>query len=185
MLTAYARTFSPATFGLVLLCFFLPFVHVSCSGERVTSFSGIQLVTGTDVSDADLTKKMRRELGVGAGIELPPELRNPSDQKVDPEPWAITAFAAAIVGLAISFVKDKRGWMGGAIASAVGVVALLLLKMKMDNDVAREGQGILDVQYAVGYSLALLVFVGAAALHGYFLLVAKMQPKRGWSGILP
>ncbi|MBN1507588.1 MAG: hypothetical protein JW955_12120 [Sedimentisphaerales bacterium] len=181
----HARTFSPAAFGLVALCFFLPFVHVSCGGERVTTFSGIQLVVGTEVSDAEIGRNLRSSMGMGAGMELPPELRNPSDQKVDPELWAVVAFAAAVVGVVISFVKDKRGWIGGVAAGAVGAVALLLLKLKIDGEVAREGEGLLQVQYAAGYCLALVVLVGAAALHGYFLLAAQEPPKRAWNGILP
>ena len=192
MLVAYARKLSPAPFGLVLLCFFLPFVHVSCSGERVTTFSGFQLVTGTEVSDADISKSMGRSMGMGTG--LPPELRSSSERrKVGPELWAVAAFLTAIAGLAISFIKDRRGWIGGVIAGSVGAVMLLLLKLKIDNDVVREGRklgrefgkGLLEVQYATGYHLALLVFIGAAALHGYFLLEAKKQRRRGLGGVLP
>jgi tetratricopeptide (TPR) repeat protein len=188
MLTSCAKTFSPATFGLTLLCFFLPFVHVSCQGERVTTLKGINFVIGKKLSTADL--KLPRGFQdpfASTGMKLPPELRNPSrgQDKVDPELWAVAAFLAAVGGLAVSFVKDKRGWIGGTIAGSAGVVMLLLLKMKIDNDLVREGQGLLQAQYALGYYLAVLVFLGAAALHGFFLLESKKQTRRGVVGPCP
>jgi len=187
MLIAYARTLSPATFGLALVCFFLPFVHVSCSGEQVTTFSGIQLVLGTQVSEAEIKRAMANNAGVdlSADLELPPEWRNLPPPKVDPEFWAITAFAAAIVGLALSFIKNRKGWIGGVIVGVLGTAALLLLKGKIGDDIAREGRGLLEVRYAIGYGLAMIALAGAAALHGYFLLGGKKTLERQWNGILP
>jgi hypothetical protein len=49
-----AKRLSPAIFVLVLICFFLPFMTFSCQGERVLSLSGIQLVTGTSVPQAQM-----------------------------------------------------------------------------------------------------------------------------------
>ena len=124
-------------------------------------------------------------MSLDTGAMLPSELQGSSRQKVNPEVWAVAAFLAALVGLGVSFIKDKRGWTGGAIAGAAGAVALLLLKLKIDNDVAREGEGLLEVHYAMGYGLALIVFVAAAALHGYFLLEAKKQSAGGSGRVQP
>jgi hypothetical protein len=184
---ANARKFSPAAFGLALLCFLLPFVHISCAGEKVIGFTGVQLVLGTEVSSADVDASVRQSMGMdmGTGSGLSQALQGSSRQKVGPELWAIAAFLAAAVGLGVSFIKDKRRWLGGTIASGIGAVALLVLKLKIDHDIAREGEGLLEAQYAIGYCLALLVFVGAAALHGYFLIEEKKRASGGWSGVQP
>ena len=44
------RRFTPAIYVLTLICFFLPFTHISCEGRKVASFTGIQLVTGTSIT---------------------------------------------------------------------------------------------------------------------------------------
>jgi len=33
------KRFSPATFGLALICFFLPFTHISCQGQKVATLT--------------------------------------------------------------------------------------------------------------------------------------------------
>jgi len=183
MFVTYARTYSPATFGLVLICFLLPFAHVSCSGQRVATLSGIQLVVGTKLSEADMSEDMGRSMGMG--MNMPREFQDSSEHRIGPVLWAAGAFLAAIAGLAVSFLKDKRGWMGGTIAAIAGVVMLLLLKLQMDSAIAAEGEGILEIQYAAGYGAALLVLVGAAALHGFLLFRTKTQAKGRFEGIVP
>lgn len=44
----------PAILGLALICFFLPFVTVSCQGQKLMTFSGIQLVTGTTIQEPQM-----------------------------------------------------------------------------------------------------------------------------------
>jgi hypothetical protein len=38
---------SPAIYGVIILCFFLPWVSVSCQGQPIVTFSGFQLAKGT------------------------------------------------------------------------------------------------------------------------------------------
>jgi len=161
---ADARKFSPALFGLVLLCFFFPFTHISCQGDRVATFSGVQLVVGTRIPTAD--------------IEMLGQAPGAAQQRVGRELWAILAFLSAGAGLAGLALKDQRRYLGGAIAGAVGVVTLLLLKLRIDDAVLSEGEGMLRAEYGGGYYLAMLVFACAAGLHGYLLWDAKQPPGR-------
>ena len=48
------KKFSPALFGLVILCFFLPFVNLSCSGQTVMTLTGFQLITGSEYSEPNM-----------------------------------------------------------------------------------------------------------------------------------
>jgi hypothetical protein len=63
------KKISPILFGVTLVCFLFPFVTVSCGGQKMASFSGAQLATGTSVDE--------------------PQMFGPSQKKkVDPEPLA-------------------------------------------------------------------------------------------------
>jgi len=160
----HARKYSPALFGLALLCFFFPFTHISCQGERVATFSGLQLVVGTRIPTADM--------------EMLGQNPRAAQQRVGRELWAILAFLSAGAGLAGLALKDKRRYLGGAITGAVGALALLLLKLRIDEAVLSEGEGMLRAEYGGGYYLAMLVLAGAAGLHGYLLWEAKQPPGR-------
>ena len=158
---AHARKFSPAAFALAILCFFFPFTHLSCQGDRVATFSGIQLVVGTRVPGGDL--------------DMLGETPHASQQRVGPELLAVVAFVSAVAGLVVGLKKGRLRWVGGVIAGAVGALALLGLKVRIDDAVLREGEGLLSAEYGGGFYLAVLAFVCAAVLSGYFLVEAKKQ----------
>jgi hypothetical protein len=145
------RKLSPVVFVLALICFFLPFVTFSCQGQRVATFSGMQLVTGTT-------------------LQQPQAFGPPQQQKIDPEPLALLAALAALAGLAVSFLRGKRGAIPPAIAGGLGVVFMLALKSKLDGDVLRQGQGAIQVSYEAGFYAAVILFVGALLINGYALV---------------
>ena len=79
---------SPAIFAASILCFLLPFVTLSCGGQRITSFSGVQLAIGTSV-------------------DQPQIFGPPKKQNVDPDPTAAVAGICALLGLGLSFLATK------------------------------------------------------------------------------
>jgi len=146
-----AKKFSPAIFGLTLICFFLPFTDISCSGQKVATFTGIQLVTGTTIEQPSM-------FGEKGQV-----------QKVDAEPLAILAFFSAVVGLGLSFLRSRKSAIAPAITGGVGLITLLLLKSKIDNDVLKEGGGMLQVEYGVGFWLTLILFLSAIGMNAFLL----------------
>jgi hypothetical protein len=140
------KKFSLPAFALALLCFFLPFVSVSCQQQKIISFTGIQLVTGT-------------------AIEQPQMLGPRKVDRVNPEPFAVLAFLAGLAGLGVSFLKDQKTALAPAIFGGVGAVCLLLLKLKFDGDIQRQAAGILQVEYDVGFWLVLLIYLAAGVLN--------------------
>lgn len=92
------RMLSPTLFGIVLLCFLLPFVTVEC-GEAVT-FRGVHAATGID-----------RPAGY-------------SDHAA-PVVWALIAFASAWAGLLVGLLRGRMAGLGGAVAGFVGIVGLV------------------------------------------------------------
>lgn len=170
-----AKRFSPAVFGLAIICFFLPFTHISCSGQRFATLTGIQLVTGTTIGDSETDSAQSN----GYPFTRPGETisTDRKDEKIDPEPLAIFALCSAIAGLCLSFVKDKNWTIAAAVAGGVGLIFLLLLKAKIDNDVLKEGEGIVQVEYAFGFWLLLVLFLSAIGLNAYLYLPESKQER--------
>lgn len=148
------KKLSSTIFGIALICFFLPWVNVSCQNQKVASFTGIQLVTGTTVEE--------------------PQMFGPKkERKINGEPLAILSFLSVIAGFALGFLKDKKGTTGPAIAGGIGIILLLLLKSKLDNDILRETGGMLQVDYEVGFYLTLISFLSAIGINIYSIMQEK------------
>jgi hypothetical protein len=141
---------SPLVFLGSALCFLFPFVTISCQGQKVASFTGIQLAMGTTTQQPQLFGRPQRK-------------------QVDPEPGASVAGLCVIVGLGLSCfaLLDFRTQAGSAIAGGVGAVALLFMRAGMDDQIAKRAQGMALVSYELAFNLALLLLASAAALNGY------------------
>lgn len=138
---------SPAIFAASILCFLLPFVTISCGTQKVATFSGVQLATGTTVNQ--------------------PQMFGPrQNQKVDPNPAAAAAALCAVLALGLSFLGTRIA-LGPAISGAAGAVSLFLMKSRLDDQIVKQGQGMLQVNYETGFSLALLLLIGGAAWNAY------------------
>lgn len=140
---------SPGIFALVLVCFFLPFVSISCMGQEV-ALSGVQLVTGSSVGG----------------------------EPVEAEPLAVVAFLCTLAALGLA-VRDLRsssgspqGSAGSAVFAALGAVSLLLLKVRIDREAL-----LLDINYEAGFWLALVLLLIGAGVNGYLLLQGSGSPR--------
>jgi lipopolysaccharide export LptBFGC system permease protein LptF len=140
------KKFSPAVFGIILICFMLPWVNLSCQGQNAATFSGLQLVTGTTVQQ--------------------------QNQIVKSEPLAVAVLVLTILGLALSFLKDKKSSIIPGIIGVAAFILLLLLKSKIDTDASNQN---IQVQYAIGFWLVLVLLIGAIALNGYLYFYSKKQ----------
>lgn len=124
---------SPALFGIIILCFVLPFVSVSCGGTEIFRLSGMDFLKG--MSD--------------------------QGQSMDPNPLAIIALIAAIIGICIGFSGKKAANMGSAALGLIGFVSGIALKVTFDSRVAEEGA---QTSWQIGYFLMLILF-GVAAVY--------------------
>lgn len=146
---------SPSMFALIVLCFFLPFVTLSCEGEKIAQLSGVNLVTGTTIQvDSGFSKESRKVDAVGA---------------------AGLALVAAIGGAGLYFWQHKLRSVAGAAAGLIGGIALLTMKSGMAAKLAADN---VDVQTEAGYTLALLLFFGAALVNAYMAFLAPDAPFR-------
>lgn len=148
------RKLSPAVYVLALICFFLPFVSFSCQGQRIARFSGIQLVAGTTIQE-------------------PQMFGPPRPHKVDAEPLATLAFLCVLVGLGLSFLKGKKGAIGSGVLGLFGVIFLSAMKSKVESDALRQGGGMVQVEFGLGFYLTAIFLLAAIGTSVFALLQGK------------
>jgi hypothetical protein len=150
---AHKSKVSPVIFVLATLCFLLPFVTVSCNGQKVASLTGVELATGTTVDQ--------------------PQVFGPAQKKrVGAEPLATLAALCAIAGIGLSFLGSRLA-LAPAVSGAAGALFLLLLQSKLNSDMSKEAQGAFRLDFEVGFVLVLLFFAAGAAWNFYQFFQSK------------
>ena len=145
------KKFSPAFYVVIILLFFLPFVNLSCSGQTIMSLSGFQLITGADY-------KANNMFGGTTNSEIK------SDKKIDSQPLALFALLAAVVALALSFIKVRIMSIVNVVLSALGAIFLILLKINMDSDAELSAQAIITLDYQFAYWFSIILFIAAVVV---------------------
>ena len=130
------RTIIASIFLFAVIFFLLPWVNISCAGVPVISATGFDMVTG----DYDIPEETMEEA------------------EAESEPLAMGALAAAVFGLIFSLFKGKFASFLRFLAGIAGIGLLIALKLKIDNDVSGQGQGVVHVNYMIGYWLTLFAF---------------------------
>jgi hypothetical protein len=174
------RFLSSPFFLLAGLCFFLPFVTISCAsgfgeqfsqgfgeafGEEVAgqlqqqdleeTFTGIDIVLG-ETQESDLG-----ETPVPGPTPLPttPEGGDTGDSS---QIWAIVALAAAALGIFLSLLPGAAGPILAIVLGVAGAISMFLIKVEIDGTIPAEAAAFIQVRYQIGYWIALLLFVVAA-----------------------
>jgi hypothetical protein len=140
-----AKRILPAVFAFAIVCFFFPWLTVNCAGSEFVTLSGVQLATGTT-------------------IESPSLMGETESDRTDPEILAAVAIFLGVIGLVLSLVKGRSGNVGALITGILGVLALLGLSAKINSDIAREGEGMLQAEFRFGYFMTLLLFAAATVV---------------------
>jgi hypothetical protein len=150
-LTTYRRKINKGIFGVILICFFMPFLTLSCQSQDLMTLSGVQL-------------------GTGATMAQPSLYSSAQARQIPGEPLATLAIVSAGAGLATAFVlKHRKELIGSTAAGAVGAIVMLALKSKIDGNILQQGQGMIRVKYEFGFWLTFLLFVAATGLNGWEL----------------
>jgi hypothetical protein len=152
------KKFSPALFGVIIFCFLLPFVDLTCSGQTVMTLTGFQLITGAELDQSSMFNQP------GMFDQQGMQNQQSGNQSVEAQPLALFALFAAVLGLAISFIRKKTTAFMCMIISASGGIFLLLLKISLDSDATENGQGIVQLEYQFGYWFSFLLFILGAVL---------------------
>lgn len=139
------RTSRPTalTLGAVLVTFFFTFANASCQGQRIASFSGVQLAFGTEISKNDVWG-------------------NKQTEKVPAEPLASVALIAAAVGLVLALIGAARRLT--AVLAVAGALSLLILINRLDQQASLQTSGMVDISAGFGLVAAVVLFFVAAGL---------------------
>ncbi len=163
---ASLRKLSPLWYVLALVTFLLPFVQVSCGGQKLFSLTGAQLMTGTEI------KPPAELFGMKANPDGTPKMTTRT-QKTEPNWFAAIAFIAGMAGLIFSVLKINRAGLLAGIAGAVGAVCLLLIRVNISSEMSKNPMGAaFTVEYQIGYYLCLLLLIFGAV----GLLMTEFRP---------
>lgn len=138
---------SAGLLGFTLLLFLLPWITVSCSGQKVFTFSGI-------------------DLAIGKTLEVPQAFDEPN--KENTKEWRATiALLAGIAGTLAGFLIKVEHVKKIALTfcGILGGVFLLLFKSKLDGEILKQGEGIITIDYHFGFWLSMLLFFTVGILN--------------------
>jgi hypothetical protein len=166
---------SPALFALVVLCFFLPFISISCQnpmsgGEmELVKMNGLEVAMGKEI-------KMPGANSMG----LPSSQTRTKPQSVEGNPIAGIVFGIACAGIAVGFIAVPQQYIVQAGLAGIGAVMLIMLKLTVDSNLASELKKVggsmstpIVATYGMGYWLAFLSFLGAVGFNSYFIYQEK------------
>lgn len=121
---------------LIIISLLLPFVTVSCDGEKST-YTGIQLVTGSKIDS------------------------NGHDNTMYPQPFIIGTFAAAMTGLIIVLLrKSRNNYIFASITNAVAMILLIFFNISIGNTPQNESASInFEIGYPVYFLLNAITFL--------------------------
>jgi hypothetical protein len=146
------RGVSSSLYLLILICFFLPFVSISCQKQEVVTVTGIDLATGKDLPDENILWS--------------------GERRVPPQPWAVAALGLALTGAAVGLLRRTAGAFWGILSGLSGMIFLFLLKNKMDGELVKYSKLLFTVEYEPWYWTALILF-GLAALSNFVGVIAR------------
>jgi hypothetical protein len=117
---------SSIAFAVALLLFLLPFVEIKCNSTSLYKAKGIELVTGFTVKD-DKDKNSDDALAVNDN----------SNEKQEPNSFAIAAFVLGILGLVLSFMNFKTRPLISTLTGVLAAICLIALLIQIKSDVGK------------------------------------------------
>lgn len=172
------RFLSSPFFLLAGLCFFLPFVTISCAGDL-----GGQLTEGLgEALGQEVQGQLQDQEETLTGIDIvsgeteetdvaeTPEV-GPTPLPISPEGgegdnsqlWAIIALVVAGLGIFLSLLPGSAGPILAIIFGVAGAVSMFLIRSEINGIIPSQATGFIDIRYEFGYWAALILFVVAAA----------------------
>jgi hypothetical protein len=136
---------SGSLFILIMICFFFPFISISCNNKEVVVITGIQLVTGGELKQTGLLSQESRRL--------------PS------QPGAVLSFFLAIAGVTAGFWKGRWGAGFRSACGLIAVITLLMLKVKFHDSLEQYPKLVFYMEYLPCYWVTLSLFVISAVVN--------------------
>lgn len=137
------KKITPAMFGLALLCFMLPWTTVSCQQQPLMRLSGANMTFGAEYKDSFSGKS----------------------EAIPGEKLALFAALALVAGLVGSAAIKRKPEIPSMVCGFAAAACLLALMIKINHDVAKQGEGVLEANFEIGFFLSLLLPLGAGVVN--------------------
>lgn len=141
---------SPSAYLSLIAVFLLPFMDLSCDGDRIVSLNGYEVSFGTEIT-------------VGSFFD------GYSTERVEGNLAVAIAFFMALAAAAVSL----KSQLSGAVIAAISFVLLLIARAEIQDAIWEEGEGLLMVSFQIGYYLS-LAFLGMGCVLG---VIASRQKR--------
>jgi hypothetical protein len=190
------RFLSSPFFLLAGLCFFLPFVTISCAaglgeqftqglGEAFGEEAGSQLqqqdleetLTGLDIVLGETAESDVGETPIPGPTPIAPTTP-PAETGDNSQIWGIIALVAAGLGIFLSLLPGAVGPILAVVLGVGGAISMFLIKVEIDGTIPAQAAAFIDVKYEIGYWAALILFV-IAAVTGLLRLFMRDRPRYG------
>ena len=136
------RPLIPILFLLSIALFSLSFCEFSCSGKKIGTVSGFNLLTGTDLTSRNfITGKESK------GEHIPANM------------WAIISLSSLILGSLGYFFRERKKIIYETIFSVVGILSLIVLNFSLTNSIEKESHGQVEISFLFGYWITNLVIL--------------------------
>jgi len=201
------RFLSPAMFAVVVICFLLPFISISCDASALQNpFGGTEspIAGPTPIpgfpgggGEVELTTATGFDIVFGSSAEIEglgglgalggQTTQQGSWADLDGRFYVIIALVAAVVGLGLSLLRGRIGALGAA-AMGIAVAALLFifrLTASPNLDQAQAGgpgADAVSLNFKIGWWLALIFGVLAAATGLWLAMTGDDRPVAGELG---
>lgn len=155
-------------FLLVGILFFLPWFSATSGGVPVAEISGLQLITGYDVTVP--------------GAQGEPAVF----QKIQPNPLAISIVGIILLGCLAFFIRGKLSSIISLMLGFFGAALLMVLQFNLEGHLSAPG-AVAEINYLPVFWFVLAAFVLAAVISVIDLLLPgksaideRYLPKRGF-----
>lgn len=138
--------FTRSLLGAVLVFFLMPFMTLTCGGAKLITMNGVQLATGTTLESKQ------------------PFSGTSKKEQIKPEPLAAIAAIVAIATLGLAFVGGQFGKISSRIGAGACALSLLAMKFKVEDNLLKEGKGVVGLQWEFGFWLALLASIAVVVI---------------------
>jgi hypothetical protein len=149
---------SGSLFILTIICFFMPFISISCNNKEVVKLTGFQLVTGSELKQTELLGQESRRLPAQA--------------------WAFIPFGLAGAGVALGFWKGRLASGLRSVCGAISVVSLLVLRAKLHDNLLQYPKLVFYVEFLPCFWITLSLFSVAVVVNAAAGLASFRQQRQ-------
>ncbi len=133
------------------LFFLLPFININCSGTKLASISGTDMVFGKELQpekpkvenenagtlNDTLSDDSLQEATNNLNFSENP-LEKGDKKRIDPNILAITAFASVILGLVLTFFRKRILVIVSGGLSLLAVLCLFFIQMQITSEIEKQ-----------------------------------------------